>query len=233
MPIFDEILTPKEKQAIQRVKNRLEWVMLPNSILVSHPSHMTINEIISTTVIFFLIMDPLGNVPLFLSVMKTVPPERKLKVTFRELVIAYVALLVYLFFGRYLLDILNLTNEAISISGGIILFLIAIRMIFPTQQGIFGNTSEGEPLIVPLAIPAVAGPSIMAVLMLMSTTQPLLYLFLCLSMAWFTGALILLAATPLNKILGTRGLAAMERLMGMLLVMMAVQMMLNAYQSLN
>lgn len=194
---------------------------------------MDLTTIISTTTIFFLIMDPLGNVPLFLSVMKHVPNKRKLRVTFRELLIAYVALLIYLFFGRYLLEILNLTSEAIAISGGIILFLIAIRMIFPTQHGIFGDSGDTEPLIVPLAIPAVAGPSIMAVLMLMATTQPLLQLLLCITIAWLMTAAILLAATPLNRVLGQRGLTAVERLMGMLLVMMAVQMMLNAWQSLS
>ncbi|MBO6555391.1 MAG: hypothetical protein JJ934_06565 [Pseudomonadales bacterium] len=194
---------------------------------------MDLTTIISTTTIFFLIMDPLGNVPLFLSVMKHVPQKRKLRVTFRELMIAYVALLTYLFLGRYLLEILALTSEAIAISGGIILFLIAIRMIFPTPHGIFGDGDDNEPLIVPLAIPAVAGPSIMAVLMLMATTQPLMQLFLCISIAWLMTAVILLAATPLNRILGQRGLTAIERLMGMLLVMMAVQMMLNAWQSLN
>ena len=194
---------------------------------------MNITEIISTTTIFFLIMDPLGNIPIFMSVMKDVDPARKLKITFRELLIAYFVLLIYLFFGRYLLEILNLTNEAISISGGIILFLIAISMIFPRPEGMFGNEPEGEPLIVPLAIPAVAGPSIMAVLMLMSTTTPTLMLFFCLSLAWLASSLILLAATPLNKFLGERSLTAIERLMGMLLVMMAVQMILTAYQSLN
>lgn len=194
---------------------------------------MNITEIISTTTIFFLIMDPLGNIPIFMSVMKKVDPSRRLKLTFRELIIAYFVLLIYLFFGRYLLDILNLSNEAISISGGIILFLIAIRMIFPRPEGMFGEGIEGEPLIVPLAIPAVAGPSIMAVLMLMSTTTPVLTLFYCVSLAWVISSVILIAATPLDRILGERGLTAIERLMGMLLVMMAVQMMLNAYQSLN
>ncbi len=193
---------------------------------------MDLTTIISTTTIFFLIMDPLGNIPLFLSELKHVPQKRRLMITFRELLIAYVALLIYLFFGRYVLDILGLSNEAIAISGGIILFLIAIRMIFPTPHGIFGDSNENEPLIVPLAIPAVAGPSIMAVLMLMATTQPLLELFLCITVAWLVTAGILLASTPLNRMLGQRGLTAVERLMGMLLVMMAVQMMLNAWQSL-
>lgn len=194
---------------------------------------MDTSEIISTTMIFFLIMDPLGNIPLFISVLKNVEPERRLKVTFRELIIAYVALLIYLFFGRYILDVLALSNESIEISGGIILFLIAIRMIFPTPHGIFGEAEDSEPLIVPLAIPAVAGPSIMAVLMLMATTESVIYLFACITIAWVLSAILLLSATPLHKILGPRGLTAVERLMGMLLVMMAVQMMLNAWQSLS
>ncbi len=194
---------------------------------------MNLMEIISTTMIFFLIMDPLGNAPLFLSVLKDVDPDRHLKITMRELLIAYVALLVYLFAGGYILEFLNLSQEAIAISGGIILFIIALRMIFPTEQGIFGDAPGGEPLIVPLAIPAVAGPSVMAVLMLMSTTGDLLPLFISISLAWFLTAGLLLAATPLHRILGRRGLAAIERLMGMLLIMMSVQMMLNAITSLN
>jgi len=194
---------------------------------------MNTSDIISTTIIFFLIMDPLGNIPIFLSVLKQVEPERRFRITFRELVIAYVALLIYLFFGPYILDVLNLSQEAISISGGIILFLIAIRMIFPTQQGIWGDGPDGEPLVVPLAIPAVAGPSIMAVLMLMATSKPPLMLLLCITLAWVLSAALLLASTPLNRILSQRGLTAVERLMGMLLVMMSVQMMLNAWQSLN
>ncbi len=202
--------------------------------LVNPASLTDLTAIISTTVVFFLIMDPLGNIPLFLSVLKHVEAPRRLPITFRELLIAYVALLVYLFFGRHILNVLNLTNEAISISGGIILFLIALRMIFPTQHGIFGTgSSESEPLIVPLAIPAVAGPSIMAVLMLMTTTHPIMMLLLCITIAWLLTAVILLVATPLHRVLGTRGLSAVERLMGMLLVMMSVQMMLNAYQSLT
>ncbi len=194
---------------------------------------MNATEIVSTTIIFFLIMDPLGNIPIFLSALKNVDEPRRLKVSLRELCIAYIALLVYLFFGHSILEILNLTNEAIAISGGIILFLIAIRMIFPTQHGIFGPGLDQEPLIVPLAIPAVAGPSIMAVLMLMTTTHDIMMLFLCISLAWVMTASLLLAATPLNKVLGQRGLMAIERLMGMLLVMMSVQMMLNAYKSLG
>ncbi|HKI75519.1 MAG TPA: YhgN family NAAT transporter [Pseudomonadales bacterium] len=190
--------------------------------------------IISTTLVFFLIMDPLGNVPVFLAVLKDVNPERHFRITLRELLIAYVALLVYLFAGRFILQVLNLSTEAIAISGGIILFLIAIKMIFPTPQGIFGGDGMNqEPLIVPLAIPAVAGPSIMAVLMLMANNQPLFPLFASITVAWIATASILLASTPLHRILGRRGLTALERLMGMLLVMMSVQMMLDALRKVH
>jgi multiple antibiotic resistance protein len=195
---------------------------------------MNIEAIVSTALVFFLIMDPLGNIPLFLAILKQVEPARRMTITIRELLIAYVALLVYLFAGKYILDFLNLSNEAISISGGIILFLIALRMIFPTGKGIFGDSETGgEPLIVPLAIPAVAGPSIMAVLMLTSTTQAMLPLFVSLTAAWLLAAIILVAATPMHRFLGERGLIAVERLMGMLLVMMSVQMMLNAIATFN
>ena len=190
-------------------------------------------ELFSAAVVFFLIMDPLGNIPLFLAVLKDVDPSRRLKMTVRELLIAYVALLVYLFTGRYIIDFLHLSQEAISISGGIILFIIAIRMIFPSPQGLFGENSQGEPFIVPLAIPAVAGPSILAVLMLMSGTVPTLDLFIAITGAWIATAAILMVSTPMHRILGRRGLTAIERLMGMILVMMSVQMMLNAVQSFD
>ncbi|MFT7307109.1 MAG: multiple antibiotic resistance protein, partial [Candidatus Azotimanducaceae bacterium] len=125
------------------------------------------------------------------------------------------------------------SQEAISISGGIILFIIAIRMIFPSPDGLFGDGPGGEPFIVPLAIPAVAGPSIMAVLMLMSKTTPTIDLLIAITGAWVATAIILLAATPLHRVLGERGLTAVERLMGMILVMMAVQMMLNAVKTFD
>lgn len=190
-------------------------------------------ELLSAAVVFFLIMDPLGNIPVFMSVLKSIDPKRHLRITVRELFIAYLVLLAYLFGGRYILDFLQLSQEAISISGGVILFIIAIRMIFPSPQGLFGDGPEGEPFIVPLAIPLVAGPSIMAVLMLMSTTTPTIDLLISVTVAWIATAAILMAATPMHKILGQRGLIAMERLMGMILVMMAVQMMLNAAKTFS
>jgi multiple antibiotic resistance protein len=188
---------------------------------------------LSAVVTLFLVMDPLGNVPVFLSVLKSVQAGRRRVVLLREIAIAYVVLIAFLLLGRSLLRFLGLQPEAISIAGGIVLFLIALRMIFPTQGSLSGDTLEGEPFVVPLAIPLVAGPSTLATLLLFqsapsSTTGSLL---IAVTIAWALSAVILVSSTFLYRMLGERGLIAMERLMGMLLVMVAVQMLLNGLRT--
>ncbi len=181
----------------------------------------------------FLIMDPLGNVPLFLSVLKNVRPERRRRVLVREILFAYLMLLVYLFCGSFVLRLLQLDQDTISIAGGIVLFLIAIRMIFPRER--FGESDEleGEPFLVPLAVPLIAGPSTLAVLLLMQRSAPgqTGWLMLALTIAWALTALILLSSTFLYRLLRERGLIAVERLMGMLLVMMSVQMFMDGIKA--
>ena len=173
-----------------------------------------------------LVMDPLGNVPIFLAVLKDVEGKRRYWVIFRELVIALVALLIFLYAGGAMLSALGLREESISIGGAIILFLIAIRMIFPSPYGLMGNVPEGEPFIVPLAIPAVAGPSSLAIAMLMVNTDPnrMGDWTLALVGAWAVSASVLMLSPLLLRALGSRGLTAVERLMGMILVIIAVQM---------
>jgi MarC family membrane protein len=175
-----------------------------------------------------LIMDPLGNIPPFLSALKKVEPERRHKILLREILIAYVVLLAFLFAGKYLLQLLSLQEETVSIAGGIVLFLIALRMVFPRPDAT-PDALEGEPFIVPLAIPLIAGPSTLASLLLLQQTTPngTLQLFLALTLAWSVTAIILLSSTSLYRLLRERGLIALERLMGMLLVMLAVQMFIN------
>lgn len=177
----------------------------------------------------FFVMDPLGNIPVFISALKDVPEERRQKIIVRELVIALVVLVAFLYSGSYILMALGLSEEAIQIAGAIVLFLIAIKMIFPTKGGILGEQPEGEPFIVPLAIPCVAGPSTLAILMLLANSEGERQLdwLLALTAAWVASSAILLASTPLSRIMGIRGLVATERLMGMILVMIAVQMSLN------
>ena len=183
---------------------------------------------LSAGIMLFLIMDPLGNIPLFLSLLKEVPPRRRRHVMVRELLIALGVLLVFLFGGQFMLHLLQLKPDSISIAGGIVLFLIGIRMVFPPADGggIFGKSSGGEPFIVPMAIPGVAGPSAMAALLLLTNTQPgrTADWVTALLLAWLATAVILLSATYLFRWLGESVLTALERVMGMLLIAMAVQM---------
>ncbi len=184
----------------------------------------------SAGVLLFLILDPLGNIPLFLSLLKHVAPERRRRVMVRELVIALAALFGFLFGGGYVLGALQLRPESISIAGGIVLFLIGVKMIFPPREGgIFGGAPNVEPFIVPLAIPGVAGPSAMAALMLMTNSAPgrTADWSLALFAAWLATALILLSSTYLFRWLGASVLTALERLTGMLLVALSVQMTLD------
>ena len=171
-------------------------------------------------------MDPLGNIPPFLSALKKVEPGRRRRVLLREVMIAYGVLLAFLFAGKYLLRLLSLQEETVSIAGGIVLFLIALRMVFPREDAPH-DTLEGEPFIVPLAIPFVAGPSALASLLLLQQTSNTLELLVSLTLAWTATAFILLSSTILYRLLKERGLIAVERLMGMLLVMLAVQMFMN------
>ena len=186
-------------------------------------------EIVFSALTLLLVMDPLGNIPLFLAVLKDVDPERQRPVLVREILLAYGVLLFFLFAGGYVLQMFGLRSEAISIAGGIILFIIAIRMIFPTEGGIVGETPEGEPFLVPLAIPLMAGPSTMASVLLLkqSGNISLMALLAAVTLAWAVSAVILYSAPYLYRVLKVRGLVAMERLMGMLLVILSVQMFLD------
>lgn len=188
------------------------------------------NDIVSATILLVLIMDPLGNVPVFLSVLKDTDSKRRLRVIIREMLIALAVLLAFLFCGGAVLDLMNLEPEAIGIGGGIVLFLVAIRMIFPPERGgIMGHQVDGEPFIVPLAIPLVAGPSTMAALLLFVQNQPGLFWhwFAALLLAWAITAVTLTGSHWLYRLLKPRGLVAVERLMGMILVILAVQMFLD------
>ncbi len=184
---------------------------------------------LSAGILLFLIMDPLGNIPLFLSLLKNVAPERRRLVLIRELLIALVVLFFFLFSGKYLLSALQLKAESVSIAGGIVLFLIGIRMIFPSRDGIFGGDVDAEPFIVPMAIPAVAGPSTMAAVMLLANSHPgrTVDWSIALFLAWLATSILLVSSTYLYRWLGASVLVALERLMGMLLVALSVQMFLD------
>lgn len=186
------------------------------------------SDIAAAAATLFFVMDPLGNIPVFNAVLSRFSPQRRAQITARELVIALVILLVFLFAGTALLEFLGLTQPSLSIAGGVLLFIIALRMIFPHAAGELA-TEKDEPFIVPLAMPMVAGPSTIAILLLLSSTEPARIWEWCtaLVIAW-AGTTLLLTASPfLLRVLGDRGLRALERLMGMLLVLLATQMLLN------
>jgi multiple antibiotic resistance protein len=185
--------------------------------------------LLSAAVLLFFVMDPLGNVPLFLSALRQVDPSRYRKVILRELTIALAILVVFLFVGRYLLDLLHVSAAALTTGGGIVLLLIALRMIFPSQERSLREEVEGEPFVVPLAVPYTAGPSTLATELLLMSSEPERWsVWLgAVVLAWLASAIILYFAGNLRKVLGERGLTAMERLMGMLLVIVAVEMLMS------
>ncbi len=191
-------------------------------------------EMISATILLLLIMDPLGNLPIFMSVLKHVEPRRRRIVILRELLIALAIMLLFLFTGEKILSFLNLRAETVSISGGIILFLIAIKMIFPGPTNDSSGLPAGEePFLVPLAIPLVAGPSLLATLMLMSHQYPGQpgMLVLALLLAWAITSTILLLSGLFLRLLGNKGVNALERLMGLILIMLATQMFLDGIRA--
>ncbi len=186
----------------------------------------------SAIITLILVMDPLGNIPVFLSMLSHVNPKRRRLIIFREAVIAYFILLFFLLYGQHILQAMHISQPALAIAGGIILFLIAIRMIFPDHDQDDRSKPTLEPFIVPLAIPLIAGPSTMAMVMLLASQAPynMMQWFIALTAAWFVTTVILMFAGALSRVLGQRGLIAVEKLMGMILTTMSVQMFLTGFE---
>jgi len=185
--------------------------------------------LLSAAVLMFFVMDPLGNVTFFLSALRHVEAKRQRRVIARELLIALAVLVFFLFAGQYVLDVLHVSATALRISGGVVLLLIAMRMIFPTPEKSMREDVAGEPFIVPLAVPYTAGPSALATELLLVSREPdrwPVWLGAVL-LAWLATALILYFATGVSRYLGERGLIAIERLMGMLLITVAVQILMD------
>ena len=189
-------------------------------------------SIASAAILLLLVMDPLGNIPFFLAALKPVAPARQVRVVVRELLIAYGVMVVFLFAGGPLLGVLAISEPALTIAGGVILFLIALRMVFPPPGRSGHEEVEGEPFVVPLAIPYVAGPSLLATELLLMSREPGRWgsWLAALSLAWLATAVILVLGSRLRSALGPRGMIAVERLMGMVLVAVAIQMFLSGVE---
>lgn len=183
--------------------------------------------VVSSAVVFVLIMDPLGNVPLFLTALRHTAPERRRRIVVRELLIALVVMLIFLFGGNAFMELFHVETPALAVAGGIILLLIALRMIFPTPERNLREASpDDEPFIVPLAVPYVAGPSLLAMEIVLVSGNPeaLTSYLVGLVLAWLVTAVVLFFSHGLHRMLGEKVLVAVERLMGMVLVIVATQM---------
>jgi len=185
-------------------------------------------ELFSAAVLLILVLDPFGNLPIVVSALSRVPRERHARIVLRECCFAYAILLAFMAGGRTFLEWLQLSDVSLSIAGGIILFLIALRMVFPHRDGVFGE-SHGEPFLVPLAVPSIAGPSALATVMLMASRDPAHFWtwVSALTIAMLVTTVVLLGASRLQALLGERAIVAFERLMGLVLTAVAVQMLLN------
>jgi MarC family membrane protein len=183
---------------------------------------------LSAVVLLFLVMDPLGNIPCFLVALKDAEPSRRGKIIAREMLIALFILALFLFAGPYILKLLQITEPSLTTAGGIVLFIIALKMIFPNRDK-EGDATNNEPFIVPLAVPYVAGPSTIATVMLIMSKEPERWKewILALVIAWFCSGLILIFSGKIKEILGEKPVVAIERLMGMILTAIAVEMIMN------
>jgi multiple antibiotic resistance protein len=185
--------------------------------------------IFSAAMLLFLVMDPFGNIPLFMAALSNVDKSRHTRIIIRELIIALVILSAFLFAGQFLLKLLQITEPALTAAGGTVLLLIAIRMVFPRSGGLGEDVKPGEPFIVPLAVPYVAGPSAMASILLIMNRDPSRWpeWLAAVGLAWFVSGLIISMSGPLTRLMGEKVLTAIERLMGMLLVAIAIQMLMT------
>ncbi len=183
---------------------------------------------LSSVITLCLVMDPFGNIPLFISALKKVAPERRKAVLIRELAIALAISVAFLFLGKWFLRMFGIHSFSMSIAGGIILFIISMKLVFNNNDEPHTNPKEEEPFIVPLAIPLVAGPAVLSIIMILSAQQPNKLLTLsALLTASIINSAVLMLSFPISNLLGKKGLVAIERLTGMILVLMSVDMVMG------
>lgn len=184
---------------------------------------------LSALVLLLLVLDPFGSLPIFISVMRNVAPERRNRVALREAAIAFGVLVVFMFGGQVFLSVMRLSERSLEVAGGVILLIIAIRMIFASGGEVYANDGKArEPFIFPLAVPLLAGPSAMATVLLLASRQPerLLHWIGALTVAMVVSGVVLLLADRIRKWIGGSMVSAIEKLMGLVLTAIAVEMIL-------
>lgn len=184
---------------------------------------------LSALVLLLLVLDPIGSLPVFIAVMRNVAPERRMRVALRESALAFAALLVFMFAGQAFLALMRLSERSLEVAGGVILLIIAMRMIFASGAEVYAADGKArEPFIFPLAVPLLAGPSAMATVLLLASRQPerLLDWIGALTVAMLFSALVLLGADRIRRWIGSSMVSAVEKLMGLVLTAIAVEMIL-------
>ena len=190
------------------------------------------DSFISSVITLALVMDGFGNIPLFITALKKVAPERRKIVLLRELGIALLIMIAFLFLGKWFLHAFGIHEYSLSIAGGIILFIISVKLVFGGEDEPKNDPKEDEPFVVPLAIPLVAGPAALSMVMITAAQQSNKLITLgAVVVASLINSAILMASFPLSKLLGKRGLIAIERLTGMILILMSVDMVMGGISS--
>lgn len=188
-------------------------------------------SLIYLTVVLFLIMDPVGNITSFLSVLKGIPSQKRRKIIIREMLVALAVMILFNFFGEFIFHTINVSETTLRLTSGVILFLVAIKILFPSVDSPRSNLPSGEPFVTPLAIPLIAGPSLLATIMLFAHLVPSYFDMLgAILLAWSMAVIVLLFGARLQRILTSNGLMACERLMGMVLILLAIQRFLEGIQ---
>jgi MarC family membrane protein len=184
---------------------------------------------LSAFVLLLLVLDPFGSLPVFVSVMRQVAPERRTRVALRESALAFGVLVAFMLTGQAFLTLMRLSERSLEVAGGVILLIIAMRMIFASGGEMYAADAKGrEPLIFPLAVPLLAGPSAMATVLLLASRQPerLLDWIAALTVAMLVSAAVLLGADRIRRWIGSSMVSAIEKLMGLVLTAIAVEMIL-------
>ncbi len=186
------------------------------------------HSFLSAFILLLLVLDPLGSLPVFIPIMRGVAPERRRWVALREVVIAFGVLFAFMFFGDTFLRVMRLSERSLEVAGGVILLMVAIRMIFSPSGGVYGVPEGKEPLIFPLAVPLLAGPSAMATVLLLASRQPdrLVEWIGALTSAMVVSGIVLMSAGRIRQWLGDSVVSATEKLMGLVLTAIAVEMIL-------
>ncbi len=182
---------------------------------------MSIQEMV---VALFFIIDPIGLIPLEISLLSDIEPKRRMKIIIRECFIALGIMLMFIFFGKEILSYLHISTASAQIAGGVIIFLMALKMVFPPAMNV--EVEKKEPMIVPIATPLIAGPGLLSTIMLYSHRQGGSWnVLLAVVIAWFLASLVILSSQFIGRALGKNAIEAIERLFGLILTIMSINMM--------